>query len=189
MKKLVCPLALLALALFFSCQESPKPKPKGFIALSYPKAHYKKISSDCPYTFEINNQAKLQKPKRDSKSCSANLVYPTMKGTIFLTYQPVHGNLNKLLADAQQLPLEHTIKASTIEGDVYTNPRHQTYGTFYEVKGNAASQAQFYLTDSVSHFITGSIYFKVRPNFDSLVPAAAYIEKDMRHLMETVRWK
>jgi gliding motility-associated lipoprotein GldD len=85
--------------------------------------------------------------------------------------------------------LEHTIKADEIEGDTYLNEKHKTYGTFYEVTGNAASQAQFYLTDSVQHFLTGSIYFSVEPNYDSIVPAAAYLKKDIRHLMETVRWK
>ncbi|PAM93548.1 gliding motility lipoprotein GldD, partial [Flavobacterium sp. IR1] len=64
-----------------------------------------------------------------------------------------------------------------------------TYGMFYEVSGDAASQAQFYLTDSVSHFMTGSVYFRAQPNYDSILPAATYLKNDMRHLMETVNWK
>ena len=56
------------------------------------------------------------------------------------------------------------------------------------MKGDAASQAQFYLTDSVRHFLTGSIYFKTQPNFDSIVPAAAYLEKDIRRIMESLQW-
>jgi len=59
---------------------------------------------------------------------------------------------------------------------------------FYEIDGNAASQAEFYITDSTKHFLTGSLYFNQRPNFDSIMPAAAYIKKDMRHLMETLKW-
>jgi gliding motility-associated lipoprotein GldD len=60
---------------------------------------------------------------------------------------------------------------------------------FYQVSGNAASQAQFYLTDSLNHFLTGSVYFEAQPNFDSILPAAAYLKNDIRHLMETVEWK
>ena len=44
-----------------------------------------------------------------------------MNGVIFITYQPVKNNLDSLLMDAQKLPLQHTIKADVIEGDVYTN--------------------------------------------------------------------
>lgn len=84
--------------------------------------------------------------------------------------------------------MQHTIKADVIEGDVYTNELHNTYGIFYEVDGNAASQAQFYLTDSTDHFLTGSVYFNSLPNFDSIVPAAEYLKTDMRHLMESLRW-
>ena len=60
---------------------------------------------------------------------------------------------------------------------------------FYEVGGNAASQSQFYLTDSTEHFLTGSLYFYAKPNYDSILPAAKYLEKDIRHIMETVKWK
>ena len=112
-----------------------------------------------------------------------------MEGEIFITYQPVDNNLDSLLMDAQKLPLQHTIKADAIEGDIYTNELHNTYGMFYEVAGDAASQAQFYITDSINHFLTGSVYFNARPNFDSILPAAAYLKEDIRHLMETVRWK
>ncbi|MGO1585817.1 MAG: gliding motility lipoprotein GldD, partial [Mesonia sp.] len=55
--------------------------------------------------------------------------------------------------------------------------------------GNAASQAQFYVTDSVNHFITGSIYFRSKPNYDSIVPAANYLKNDIKHLMESLTWK
>ena len=59
----------------------------------------------------------------------------------------------------------------------------------YEVEGNAASQAQFYVTDSINHFLTGAIYFRATPNFDSIYPAAAYLKNDIKQLMETVEWQ
>ena len=60
---------------------------------------------------------------------------------------------------------------------------------FFKVVGNAASQLQFFLTDSIHHFMIGSLYFYSRPNYDSLLPALDYIEKDVIHLMETLEWK
>ena len=46
-----------------------------------------------------------------------------------------------------------------------------------------------FLTDSTKHFLVGSLYFYSRPNYDSLLPALDYIEKDVVHLMETLSWK
>lgn len=180
---------LFLIAIFFvACKDEVQPKPKGFLALKYPDPQYHRVDIGCPYTFDINKIAEV-KPSRNRIPCWIDLNYPDMEGTIFLTYRPVNDNLDSLLTDAQKLPLQHTIKADVIEGDIYTNDIHKTYGMFYEVDGNAASQAQFYLTDSTRHFITGSVYFNSVPNYDSIVPAAAYLRKDIRHLMESLRWK
>ena len=186
MRKLL--LLLSGLLFFTSCGDDPQPKPKAFLALEYPVAEYELVDVGCAYTFEKNKIAQIT-DSRANNPCWKDLVYKALDGEIFITYQPVRNNLDSLLRDAQKLPLQHTIKADVIEGSVYTNPAHRTYGMFYEVEGNAASQAQFYLTDSVNHFLTGSVYFNAQPNFDSILPAAAYLKKDIRHLMETVQWK
>jgi gliding motility-associated lipoprotein GldD len=181
-------LVLLAAVVFSSCEEDAKPKPKAFLALEYPEAEYESVNLDCPFVFEINTMAEVT-DSRSNRPCWKNIVYRSMKGEIFITYSPIDNNLDSLLMDAQKLPLQHTIKADAIEGDIYTNESSRTYGMFYEVAGDAASQAQFYITDSVNHFLTGSVYFNAQPNFDSILPAAAYLKEDIRHLMETVRWK
>lgn len=172
---------------FISCGEETQPKPDAFLALNYPVPHYETIHLPCPYNFEINSMAEIVDGK-GKNPCWINIEYKKLKGTIFITYQPIANNLDSLLRDAQQLPLEHTIKADYIEADIYTNEAENTFGMFYEVAGDAASQAQFYLTDSIEHFITGSIYFEALPNYDSILPAANYLKKDMRHLMESLRW-
>ena len=177
----------LFLMIIFSCKDDPKPKPKAFLSLEYPEPKYRILNIDCPYALEINTLAEVS-PSRNQIPCWINLDYELLNGSIYITYQEVNNNLDSLLTDAQKLPLRHTIKADAIQGDIYTNDYHNTYGMFYEVEGDAASQAQFYLTDSTKHFITGSIYFNRKPNFDSLVPAAAYLKQDIKHLMETLRW-
>lgn len=181
-------ILLILTCVCFSCKDDPRPKPKGFLALEYPEARYERIDIGCPYTFDKNSIAEVS-PSRNRIPCWIQLDYTNMKGSIFITYQPVRNNLDSLLTDAQKLPLQHTIKADVIEGDIYTNDIHKTYGMFYEVDGDAASQAQFYLTDSTDHFLTGSVYFQSLPNFDSIVPAADYLKKDIRHLMESLKWR
>ncbi|MGK0254007.1 MAG: gliding motility-associated lipoprotein GldD, partial [Mariniflexile sp.] len=115
-----------------------------------------------------------------------------LKGTIFITYKAIEGeqkNLTNFLRDAQKFTLEHTIKADEIPVFPYQNKERKVYGVFSEVKGNVASPAQFYVTDSVKHFLTGSLYFNVKPNYDSILPAANYLQKDIIHIMETLKWK
>ncbi|WP_394907382.1 gliding motility lipoprotein GldD [uncultured Mesonia sp.] len=176
--------------LLFSCEETTTPKPGGYLALNYPEPTYSmREFLACPYAFEINQIAKIQ-PAKAKQNCWYNIEYPTLNATLFLSYRPVNkDNLRDLLVDAQRLPLEHTIKADEIEGDTYVNNKRKVYGTFYEVKGDAASQAQFYVTDSVNHFLTGSLYFKTKPNFDSIQPAAAYLKTDMKRLLESLQWR
>lgn len=172
----------------FSCNDSSQPKPSGFLALDYENAMYSRVNLDCPFTFEKNNLSNLESEKLN-KPCWINLDYPRMDAKIYLTYSPIENNLRELLIDAQKLPEKHTIKADLIEASIYVNEENQTFGNFYEVEGDAASQAQFYVTDSTSHFLTGSLYFEVKPNYDSILPAANYLKNDMRHLIETLEWK
>lgn len=171
-----------------ACEEDQQPKPKGYLSLDYPPHKYEKVFLSCPFYFEKNEMAEIS-PAMKENYCWFNLEYPLLNGTIFITYKPIDGNLEELLIDAQKMPLQHTIKADAINMKEYIDERHRVFGNFYEVSGNAASQAQFYVTDSIRHFITGSAYFNAQPNYDSIVPAAAYLKKDIRHLMESVRWE
>ena len=181
-------IAVLLCSIFFwSCQQEYQPKPKGFLALNYPEAEYVDLTRDCPYTFEVNEDAVIKSVVGDP--CRFNIEYNNLKGVIYITHEKVEDNLEKLLSDAQNLPLKHTIKADEIFGDEYENKLHNAYGMLYTVTGNAASQAQFYMTDSTDNFVTGSIYFKRTPNYDSIYPAAEYLKDDMKKLMETLQWK
>lgn len=193
MTKSILFVFVVSILLCISCDEAPVPKPKGFLRLDYPQAEYQEIDADLPFIFEKNTLAeRVKKVQMDHKNLSygVNIDYPTLKGTIYLTYIKVtEDNLIPLIRDSQNLTQEHTLKADVIEGDFYENKDHKVYGMFYEIGGNAASQAQFYVTDSINHFLNGSLYFYAKPNYDSILPAAAYLKKDIKHIMETLRWK
>ncbi|MBU2950684.1 gliding motility lipoprotein GldD [Tamlana agarivorans] len=186
---------LVLVVCFFSCEEDLLPKPKAFLRLEYPEAKYEGSKFDLPFSFEINTLAtkvKSQKVRGTTESYGVNLEYPTLKGTLFLTYKSIdnnENNLNDFLRDAQNFTQKHTIKADEIPVTPYENYKRKVYGAFAEVKGDVASPAQFYVTDSVKHFLTGSLYFYAKPNYDSILPAANYLQKDIKHIMETVKWK
>lgn len=187
-KKIVRFFLVASVSVLLSCGGEVLPKPEGMLRLSYPTPKYKEVSLSCPFLFEKNEFSKLQKARRNKK-CWYNLDYKRLRATIYISYFEVNNNLDSLLRDAQNLTQEHVIKADGITQTPYANEEDKVYGVFYEVTGDAASQSQFYATDSVNHFIVGSMYFKVKPNYDSILPAANYLRNDMRHLMETLHWK
>ena len=179
--KLSCLVLFLSL---ISCGDETLPKPKGQLSLEYPKAKYSKLESNCSFTFDKNNLALIK-----DKSCAFEINYPKMKATIYLTHKSVNNDIDKLLRDAQTLTYNHVVKADDIVEQPFINDKKKVYGMFYEVGGNAATNAQFYVTDSTKNFIVGSVYFYAKPNFDSILPAAQYLKDDMRRIIESLEWK
>ena len=186
MFKRIISIAVILLTLTItSCKDDVLPKPSSFLRLDYPEANYVNFENNCPFTFEMNENAII----KGVQNCGFAITYPKMKATIYLTYKPVNNNIETLLKDAQKLTFEHVIKADDILEQTNLNPQKKVYGMFYQVNGNAATNSQFYATDSIKHFITGSVYFYAKPNFDSIMPAVSYIKNDMQRLMETLKWK
>tara|TARA_B110001454_G_scaffold173504_1_gene164767 strand:- start:155 stop:691 length:537 start_codon:yes stop_codon:yes gene_type:complete len=173
-----------------SCNQDVIPKPKAVLKLEYSKARYKAYLSDCPFSFDSNSLAEVEKPKGKVNYCGINLSYSELKGKIHITYQAVDDNLlTELIKDAQNLTQEHTKVAEGIKPSQFENIKHNTYGMVYEVEGDAATPVQFYVTDNKKHFLRGAVYFSVKPNYDSILPAAHYLKKDVLVLMESLKWK
>ena len=183
-EKLTKYVALILVFALFSCGDESVPKPKGHLRLEYPNATYETFKTNCAYQFDVNKSGQIK-----DKNCSFEINYPKMKATIYLTHKSVDNNINDLLKDAQKLTYEHVIKADDILEQPFINNNKKVYGMFYQVGGNAATNAQFYVTDSTKNFVTGSVYFYAKPNFDSILPAAKYLQDDMRRIMETLEWK
>lgn len=184
LKKIIF-LLLTALILTSCTREEYLPKPKAFLRLAYDDTNYKTISTSCPYNFEISEDALAD----FNDKCWVNIKYPKLKASLNITYRPVENNLSELLQEAEKLTYNHTIKADNIITKDYENVKLNKYGALREVIGNAASSIQFHLTDNNNHFITGALYFEAKPNYDSILPAVKYIEKDIEHIMETLNWK
>lgn len=166
--------------------EDLRPKPVAMMALQYPESTYEPLDSEnCPFSFDINSYTRVL-----SKSdCSMKIEYPQMDATVYVDYAIVDDNINQLLIDGQKLSIAHNRMADVIDDKIYLNPDKRVYGMFYSIEGNAASNIQFYVTDSTRNFVTASLYFDRKPNYDSLYPAVDYIKMDMRQMMESIKWK
>lgn len=168
-----------------SCKEDVLPKPKAYLSLTYPKKNYNKLNLERPYTFNVPKNAII----KNEANNWLKIKYPALRASIDITYRPVNNNLRELLTEAEKLVFKHAVKAEQIVPKDFVNPRKRVFGSLYEITGNAASHLQFHITDSTKNFIKGSLYFYVKPNYDSILPAVAYIKDDILELVESLEWK
>lgn len=171
-----------------SCQdEQLSPKPKGYFRVNLPERTYSKFDKNYPYSFDYSSQSLVLETNKDS--FWVNLFYPYYKATLYLTYKNVNADIQPLMEQSRKYAYKHSVKADAINETVWINDVDKTYGILYDIKGNAASPLNFYLTDSTKHFISGSLYFDVKPNKDSLAPIVEYIREDIITMVESLKWK
>lgn len=190
-------IGLFFLAILFSaCQNTFTPKPRGYYKIIFPEHEYKDYNPPaCPFTFEYPVYAQVVKDTVffdtiPENPCWMNIYFPEFNGTIFISYKEItkKNDLSKLIEDAHTLTYKHTVKANYIDEGRISTP-NKVYGLYYQVGGNAASNLQFFLTDSVKHFIRGSLYFNNTPNSDSIAPVLNFVRQDVNHLISTMKWK
>lgn len=173
-----------------SDDEAATPKPRAYFRITLPEKKYILYDSACPFKFEIPVYAKIEEDRNArAEPCWLNLNFPTLNGTLHLSYKPVNNNIKQYLEDTYELAAKHQVKASGIEEQLIAKDSDKVYGLIYEIKGNAASAYQFYLTDSVHHFIRGALYFNSVPNIDSIAPVLDFVKQDMQQLITTFKWK
>ncbi len=183
-------LILLTISIFaLSCQENYIPKPRGYFRIGFPQKEYKAIDTLLPYRFEMPVYAEvLPDDTRNTQPYWINVSLTGMNAKLYISYHPVHNNLNQILEDSHELAYKHAIKADAIDEQVFINNEKKVYGIFYTIAGNAATPMQFYLTDSVHHYLRGALYFNNNPNKDSLAPVIDFLKPDIIHLIETFNW-
>ena len=90
--------------------------------------------------------------------------------------------------NTNDLAYKHTKVAEGITEQAYQNTAKNLYGIVYDFQGNTATAMQFYLTDSIKHFVRGALYFETEIN-DSIIPINNFLKDDIYHLIESWEWK
>jgi gliding motility-associated lipoprotein GldD len=187
---------LVAVAIgFIACNSEYTPKRKGYFKIDFPQHEYRPFDAPgYPYTFEYPVYANIVKDStffgdEAENDYWINIDFPRFNGRIYMSYKEVSKtNFEKLVNDAFKMTFKHTSKASEITDSLMRTPMGVT-GVFFEVGGNAATGRQFFVTDSVNHFLRGALYFDATPNEDSLGVVNQFLQEDMKHLINTLRWK
>ncbi len=178
-----------------ACNSPYVPKPRGYFKIDFPEKKYQTFNEPgFPYTFEYPAYAQVEKDSSffgdtPENPWWINLNFPQFNATIFISYKIIgQYKLEKLLNDAFSLTSKQSVKATYIEDSLIITPNN-VQGRFFKVSGNVATANQFFLTDSVKNFLRGALYFDSAPNQDSLRPVNDFLLQDMRHLINTFRWK
>ncbi|GAA4301225.1 hypothetical protein [Compostibacter hankyongensis] len=179
-----------------ACRPVSAPRPRGYFRIALPEKAYRSFDeAGYPYTFEYPAYARIVKDtaffgQRPENPYWINITFPGLNGKIYLSYKaigPQH-SLEKLVNDAYTMTYKNTLKADAITPVAFQNP-YGASGIFYNVEGDAATARQFFATDSTRHYLRGALYFYAVPNADSLAPVVKFVEKDMWHLLETLKWR
>lgn len=168
------------------------PKPRGYYRIVYPAKQYQPYTEGCPFTFDYPKYSKVEPDKsRGAKPCWQNIQFPQFNATLHLSYEFITSKkeFNELIEDAHKLSFKHSVKATAIDEGVIAYPDRKVYGIYYTIDGNAASSAQFYLTDSTRHYLRGALYFNSEPRLDSIQPVLNFIKKDVDLMIKSFRWK
>lgn len=185
----------LSSIILFSCNSDYTPKPRGYFKIDFPKKQYQSFNQPgYPYSFEYPVYAKIVKDSSFFGEATENpwwinIDFPRFNGRIYVSYKEIGKNkFDKLINDAFTMTNKHTTKAYSIDDSLITNPNN-VGGVFFKVGGNVATANQFFLTDTTRHFLRGALYFDAAPNEDSLGIVSSFLIDDVRHLINTFRWK
>lgn len=187
-------LALGLMVLLGACGDDPVPRPRGYFRIDLPPVGTKHYEGACPFTGEVPTYAIMARRPGDTLShadtvCWVNMFFPHQRATVHMTYRHVQHDLGELINDAHAFKDTHEAKAIKIRNERVARDSVHVYGTLFDVEGDVASPLVFYVTDSTTHFLYGSLYFDARPNADSLAPVTDRLRADVRRFVNSLRWR
>tara|TARA_B100000900_G_scaffold181937_1_gene154342 strand:- start:3691 stop:4290 length:600 start_codon:yes stop_codon:yes gene_type:complete len=169
--------------------DSNLPKQKGFLRIDFEEPSYSLLNDkEIPFEFYYNSTSVIVN-QISSKTLKLNYEKLGMSLDLSINKLYDNGEFLSYLSDFNLLLDSHTKKSNGFFLKEYENINYSTYGKIYEFRGNVASPIQFYITDSTSNFISGSINLKFKSNYDSIFPSIQYIKDDILFLFQSINWK
>jgi gliding motility-associated lipoprotein GldD len=168
------------------------PKPHGYPRVYYPVKSYQAFDTNAPFSFLYPTYATIH--TRDEAGWQKywyNIDYLPFNATLHLSYKPfkTRAQFDSLFDDTRKLAYKHTIKADEIEEIEVHNNLTGTSGIIYDLKGNTATNLNFYISDGKQHFLRGALYFNDKTTNDSILPIFNFLREDVVKLIETTKWK
>lgn len=176
-----------------ACQNNNfAPKPHGYPRVYYPAKVYQSFDTNAPFSFLYPTYAQVKNyDEIDMQNYWYNINYLPFNATLHISYK-LFNNRNQfdsLFDDTRKLAYKHTIKADEIEEIEVHNPNTGTSGIIYDLKGNTATNLNFYISDGKKHFLRGALYFNSKTTNDSILPVFNFLRADVVKMIESTKWK
>jgi len=184
---------------FLSCKDGSVlvPKPRTYPRIEFPEKTYVPFGKpECPFQMRIPEYGvylldSLKTEHEKGFDCWFDLYYNTLNTYIHFSYVAFNtrDHFDELVVDAFEMADKHNVKASYRDEMRLFFPDKKVYGLLFEIDGPVASPIQFFLTDSTTHFLRGSLYFKDVVNRDSIQPVFEFVKEDLEVFFESFTWK
>lgn len=196
MKKSLLGLWFISAILLACNSDYSTGKKKGYFKVDFPEKKYRLFDQPgYPYTFEYPVYATVVKDSTffDEKAGDwwINIDIPQFAGRIYVSYKGIgkENVFDSLVKDGFRMVYTKNVDVSTGIRDSLMHTPNGVEGLYFSLEGNTATANQFFLTDSVKHFLRGALYFDAAPNADSLGVVNAFLKTDLQHLINTLKWR
>jgi gliding motility-associated lipoprotein GldD len=187
----------IMLSMLTSCENKNEatPKPKAYPKITFPEKSYEKYTSKtCGFNFEYPDYATIKEDslfmnEKTENPCWFDIIFPDFNADIHCSYYEISDkkDLDSLIYDSFALVGKHTVKAQFIEEKIIDLPG-KGGGILFKLSGPVASPTQFFITDSVHHFIRGSLYFNNKVQLDSMKIIYDFVDEDIEKMLENFYW-
>ena len=214
LKKKYCRGFLILVIIASACNSNYTSKKTGYFNINLPQKKYILFNEPgFPYSFEYPVYAKIVKDStyfdtNPENDFWRNIDFTSFNAKIFLSYKIIGGKAlykikkadgsykdstatneyDKMINDAFNLTNKND-DVATSKKDSLFKTANNVGGLLFKLGGNAATQRQFFMTDTTKNFIRGALYFYSSPNADSVKPVVDFIQQDIDHLIATFKWK
>jgi gliding motility-associated lipoprotein GldD len=189
--KFILSFFLLTVLIACDTNDTMVPKPPTYLRLDLPDHSYK-LAENCGFTYEISKEFTQSTSVAGTMGdCSFEIDLGKLNGKLYVFYYGLKASdtLSKFINFANDKVDDHKLKATSINDEKIIRSKDRVFGTFFELQGDVATNYQFYLTDSSTHFMRAELLLNARPNYDSLKPSLDYLKVDLLKMVNSLKWK
>ena len=174
---------LFFFVIIISCDSTNLPKQRGFFAPEFSLPSYKILES-CNHNFKVNDLTNIiSKP-----NCNYEIEYNELNAKIYVSSIIVENNMEIISQKFDEKVFNNSEFADQILTSEFSNPYKDVFSKVYFFVGESPSNIQFFITDSTQNFLSASLLFDSKPNYDSLLTYIHYIRNDIKKIIESFDW-
>lgn len=182
------------MAMLYGCEEDITPRPTGYPRVYFPAKEYLEYQNPlCPYVLQIPVYSEMLQDEKytEGRPCWYNLSFKPFDATLHISYHTYESanEYDSLYEDTRKMVYKHIVRADDIEEIDIESQSELLDGVIYQLKGNTATQFNFFITDRDSRYFRGALYFNSKTNPDSIAPVYQFIREDLLHMIHHFKWK